>query len=322
MTKATHFPLDFAGTDVVHRMLRPDGYGYFLKSDAPYIFVEHSAETNGVPGYGGGVTAPQITADPRRRLVVQDVRFDRVPGTLRGWSSAGHPTNHAKTHQVEWVSWSSKAGADKYGGLWVGDWTEEHHKWAASILMWGHEEWGWPLRQWPVEPGNFVRVMPYEAWWPGRLAAGWGICQHRTAPDGSSHYDCGFLDVDRHVEYAAHGIGEGLEIGEMFCKMGDTSETVRYWQGVLAEMALLQWSDTDGIYGPVTRDAVAGVRGVAPRDNGEKIDWRVSRLIERERIKLWVEPVSAPVPVSHKHSFTIPEATITIPEVQAETEET
>jgi hypothetical protein len=253
-------------------MLNPDGYGPFtnLSYNPHYVFLAHTTETRGLPGYRSGAAAPHLTGNPKTRTMVQDVPLNRTAGSLKGWSASGGPTNHAKVHQLELITYSSKSIARTVGGLWVGDWTDDMLRWLGGIIAWWYIEWilgdgrtdvalVWkpkPCVTWACE-------MSFDEWWWNRQVW-WCVTDHASNPDASKHWDVGALDMARAVEWAVRILGDTVpvpptpEVPEMFCVQGDQGPIVEYWQRVIHEIdpELLPGFGADGKYGPETAAAV------------------------------------------------------------------
>jgi hypothetical protein len=177
------------------------GFGPFTVGDANWGVVFHTTETTGVPGYlrtVNGVTysvAPHFTYYAAKRIWIQHNRLDVRAGTLSGTSTleAGNPvpTNGAKVLQVEIVCYSSKtAGATQTGSIWVGNLTAEHQTDLAVFIEWASSNFAVPLVWYPKKSAVSAVAMSHDEWWGNRT---WGITDHSTAPDTSTHWDCGAI---------------------------------------------------------------------------------------------------------------------------------
>jgi len=276
--KALYYP------DANQRLLRPDGYGPFVTTaDNPQdVFCAHTTETRGLPGYSGGLTAPHLSGNPKTGIITQDVRFNRAAGTLKGWASSGGPTNHARVHQIELITYSSKRIAQSVRGLWVGDWTDDQLRWLGGIIAWWYIEWvmgddrtdvalAWkpkPCITWACE-------MSFSEWWWNRQVW-WAVTDHASNPDASAHWDVGALNMTRAVWWAVKILNGNVpipptpEVAEMFCKRNDQNDIVEYWQRLILEIDpdLLPTFGADRDYGGETSTAVDLL---VPDSDGEQI---------------------------------------------------
>ncbi|MCL7428879.1 peptidoglycan-binding protein [Streptomyces sp. YS415] len=175
------------------------------------VVVLHTTEGTSLPGYGGGSSAPNLTAVPD--LGAKKLRwyqhFDvetssRALVNLRG----GVDTNTLNVCQVELVGtcdtkthakWKRSGSAHLY-------WPEAP-EWAllgvARFLAWMHEEHGVPLsgpRAWPAYPSSYANGGGQRM-----SGAGWqafeGVCGHMHVPE-NLHGDPGAIDFARLLKLA------------------------------------------------------------------------------------------------------------------------
>lgn len=283
---------DFPGNLIVKMDGGPNfdglGYGEFLPDpDKPWGLVIHTTETSVVPGYGAGVH-PHYTYDAPRRRWVQHLRLDRRAGTLKGSSTLENgrsvPTNRAKVIQVEIVCYSDKVIADRYGRLWVGALTSEMKDDIAAFIYWLHQERDIALRWYPKPRPYGIHPMSHDSWWYKRAEAGWGICEHATAPDASTHWDAGAIDaadIMRRVSLLASPVpppppsedGEPLvtqlpALKKVYPYPAGGDDDVRRLQALLAVGGFIDYGPTnfnaqakpDGKFGPATRAAVVALQ--------------------------------------------------------------
>lgn len=195
-----------------------NGWGRFEYDPAPNVpdiddltwgVIIHTTETGWVPSYEGGVhPTGTIILGPNRRII-EHVRLDRRAGTLRGSSTVEGgrkvPTNRARVHQYELVSYSAWWIAAQYGRLAVRDIAAADKAFVARLIRWHHEAFGVPLI-WRHKPaGNYAHPMPHAEWVPLDGRRQWGIADHATAPDDSTHWDSDNIDRPRIIELATKG---------------------------------------------------------------------------------------------------------------------
>ncbi|MEU3612862.1 peptidoglycan-binding protein [Streptomyces sp. NPDC006872] len=175
------------------------------------VVVLHTTEGPTLPGYGGGSSAPNLTAVPD--LAAKKLKwyqhFD-VETSSRALVnlSGGVETNTQNVCQVELVGtcdpkthkkWTTAGKAHIY---WpdAPDWALQG---VAAFLGWMHEEHGVPLvgaKSWPAYPTS------YENGGGQRMtAAQWkafkGVCGHMHVPE-NVHGDPGAIDFARIIKYA------------------------------------------------------------------------------------------------------------------------
>jgi hypothetical protein len=155
----------------------------------------HTTETEGVPGYDGGASAPHLTYDPGARVWYQHTDLGTAARALRN-VSGGVETNRHRALQVEIVCYSDRGVAtdDPSDRTWVGDLDELAIGDLQAFL-------GWCLGTYGIEPT-----------WPGRAALSYseanapgfrltysewehfgGVCGHQHVPE-NDHWDPGALD--------------------------------------------------------------------------------------------------------------------------------
>ena len=242
------------------------GYGPYIpaSSGQHHVLVWHSTETWTLPGYARGTTAPHESYDPVLHRWVQHVRHDRAAGTLRGSSSSGVPTNHALAHQLEIIAYSAKHIADASSKrLWIAEMDQQALEDIAEHALWLNAEWGVPM-VWREKDktGPGVTEMSRKEWWWDRASHSWGISDHAQNPDSSKHWDVGAMKVHDVMTIIGGGVivpptPGPEEEDNLFCKFGDDSDNVKYWQLRMIRLGadLGSWG-ADGDYGNATKTAV------------------------------------------------------------------
>lgn len=255
------------------------GFGPFEWNPAPnvpppgdrltFATVMHTTETAWVPSYGGGVH-PHVTYLPRPHYrYVQHVRLDRRAGTLRGSSTveAGRkvPTNRANVHQIEIAAYSSWTTAAKYGRLAVRDLDDRALEDLAKWIRWHHETFGSPLVWYPKPAGNRAHPMPHRLWTPLDGRRTFGVCDHATAPDDSTHWDSDDIPRARLMALAAGGTvpPPAPEEPMLYPRRGDKDPRVVELQAALNRVHGTGLT-TDGIYGTATAAAVTRAQAGTP----------------------------------------------------------
>lgn len=174
------------------------------------VVVLHTTEGRTLPDYGGGASAPTLTAMPD--FVAKKLRwyqhFDvdvsaRALVNLKG----GVETNTANVAQVELVGTCDPATHAKWtkaGSAHI--YWPEAPEWAlfdlAQFLRWMHVQHGVPLSgpsAWPAYPGSYGATkarMSYEQWNRFR-----GVCGHMHAPE-NTHGDPGSINFTRLIALA------------------------------------------------------------------------------------------------------------------------
>lgn len=173
--------------------------------------VLHTTEGRTLPSYGGGASAPNLTAVPGfgTKTLKWYQHFDietssRALVNLRG----GVETNTLNVVQVELVGtcdpdthakWTAQGGAHIY---WpeAPDWALQG---VADFLAWMHAQHGVPLtgpKSWPAYPTSYAsggkQRMSGEAW-----EAFKGVCGHMHVPE-NVHGDPGSIDFGRLIAFA------------------------------------------------------------------------------------------------------------------------
>ncbi|MEV7137012.1 peptidoglycan-binding protein [Streptomyces tauricus] len=175
------------------------------------VVVLHTTEGSSLPGYGGGSSAPNLTAVPD--LAAKKLKwyqhFDIETSSRALVNLAGGvETNTMNVCQVELVGtcdpkthakWKSAGRAHVY---WpdAPDWALRE---VARFLAWMHEEHGVPLsgpKAWPAYPSSYAngggQRMSGAKW-----TAFKGVCGHMHVPE-NVHGDPGALDFARILKYA------------------------------------------------------------------------------------------------------------------------
>ncbi|UUU23720.1 peptidoglycan-binding protein [Streptomyces sp. DSM 40750] len=187
------------------------------------VVVLHTTEGPTLPGYGGGSSAPNLTAVPD--FAAKKLRwyqhFDietssRALVNLRG----GVETNTMNVCQVELVGtcdpkthakWKAAGRAHIY---WpdAPDWALRG---VADFLAWMHEEHGVPLsgpKTWPAYPTSYAngggQRMTGAQWADFK-----GVCGHMHVPE-NVHGDPGAVDFARIVKYAKADLDLGDDTPE------------------------------------------------------------------------------------------------------------
>lgn len=175
------------------------------------VVVLHTTEGRSLPGYGGGSSAPNLTAVPdlRAKKLKWYQHFDIETSSRALVNLAGGvDTNTMNVCQVELVGtcdpkthskWKKAGEAHVY-------WPEAP-EWAllgiARFLAWMHEEHGVPLsgpRAWPAYPSSYAngggQRMSGAKWQAFK-----GVCGHMHVPE-NQHGDPGAIDFARLVKHA------------------------------------------------------------------------------------------------------------------------
>ncbi|MFD6287570.1 peptidoglycan-binding protein [Streptomyces sp. NPDC060205] len=175
------------------------------------VVVLHTTEGSALPGYGGGASAPNLTAVPD--LAAKKLKwyqhFDIETSSRALVNLAGGvETNTLNVCQVELVGtcdptthtkWKAAGRAHIY---WpdAPDWALQG---VARFLSWMHEEHGVPLsgpKSWPAYPTSYAngggQRMSGAKW-----TAFKGVCGHLHVPE-NVHGDPGAIDFARILKYA------------------------------------------------------------------------------------------------------------------------
>ena len=161
--------------------------------------VFHTTETRGMPWYNTGDTAPHYTYDAKQRTFWRHAYAEYgYVGTLKGHTTGGH--GNCKAIQLEIIAYSSFTNADKYGGLWVGNFTPEMYQDLADFWVYHRDRFGLedevyhePAFGWRAGADSPYRLSD-ENW-----AHFSGLTAHGGVPR-NTHWDTGVLDLYREWE--------------------------------------------------------------------------------------------------------------------------
>ena len=166
--------------------------------NVPYRVVLHTTETEGVPGYDGGASAPHLTYDPRSRKWYQHTSLSIAARALRN-QSGGVQTNRARAIQVEIIAYSAKGIADQDPADrdWIADISDEAIADLQEFIQWCGQEFGvqniWPQKQaYSYSQANSAGFRMTAAEWN----AFGGVCAHQHVPE-NVHWDTGALRWDK-----------------------------------------------------------------------------------------------------------------------------
>ncbi|MFI1701944.1 peptidoglycan-binding protein [Streptomyces bobili] len=173
------------------------------------VLVLHTTEGRALPTYGGGSSAPNLTALPdfenRRLIWHQHFRFDTSSRALKNLAG-GVETNTLNVGQVELVgtcdpdtraAWLKKGLVQDRDFVFWPDAPEWARKGLAAFLAWAHDQHGVPLdgpALWPAYPKSYANG-------GGQRMSGarWndfqGVCGHMHVPE-NDHGDPGAVDFD------------------------------------------------------------------------------------------------------------------------------
>ncbi|MCX4972815.1 peptidoglycan-binding protein [Streptomyces sp. NBC_00620] len=187
------------------------------------VVVLHTTEGSSLPGYGGGSSAPNLTAVPDlgAKKLKWYQHFDietssRALVNLRG----GVETNTMNVCQVELVGTCDPATHAKWNAAgrahiyWpdAPDWALQG---VARFLAWMHEEHGVPLsgpKSWPAYPTSYANRAGQRL-----KAAQWtdfkGVCGHMHVPE-NVHGDPGAIDFARLLKHAKADLDLGDDTPE------------------------------------------------------------------------------------------------------------
>ncbi|WP_260860005.1 peptidoglycan-binding protein [Streptomyces cupreus] len=209
------------------------------------VVVLHTTEGRSLPGYGGGTSAPNLTAVPDlgAKKLKWYQHFD-VETSSRALVNLGGgvETNTLNVCQVELVGtcdpkthtkWKNSGDAHVY-------WPEAP-EWAllgvARFLAWMHEEHGVPLsgpRAWPAYPSSYANGGGQRmsgAKWEGFK----GVCGHMHVPENCVHPDtpilCGDLTWRRAGDLQVGD--EIVSFDEETVKIGNANGGRRYRRGTV-----------------------------------------------------------------------------------------
>ena len=208
----------------------------------PFRVVLHTTETAGVPGYGGGASAPHITYVPKTRQWVQHTDFNTAARALRN-VAGGVQTNRANALQVELVCYSAKNIADQSSSrLWVGDLTDDHYLDLRNFLSWVYANFDvsstWPEKQaFSSRQANASGFRMTGTEWNDFD----GVCAHQHVPE-NTHWDTGALDWTQVME-------QGDDMAEL------SVEAQKFWEDTYRELLKLD-PETSASWGKVTVEHV------------------------------------------------------------------
>lgn len=266
----------------------PD-YGPLWFDKYPIAIVAHTTETKGLPDYGGGASAPQITIDPAKQVVYQHQPLDRRGGALRGTKRVHTDTGvwsvmNEKAFHIEIIGYSDKAVVAKYGGgrRWVGDFDDDDYAFIADVTHYIKDLFG---------IGDALHALPAGDSWkagissPHRLGAKqWEQFDGMTAHGGvfgQTHWDTGVLDLfriwtpnqgDDMIPQLTTGLREQdiirhHELGIVGPQKGQsTQDSIATWVGRLANPNDPAWNRYWAVL--LAYPAEAAARGVAPTGAG------------------------------------------------------
>ena len=207
----------------------------------PPRIVVHTTETEGVPRYRGGRSAPHVTYYPRLRRFYQHTSHEVAARALVN-APGGGQTNRANAHQLEVVCYSASHIANQapHRRLRADRLTEEHLGDIARWVAWVCTEFGvQPL--WRPKPYSDSRCSGTRSACRMTLAA-WGgfnaICDHAQVPDGNKHWDADGMNVARIAELARGIIGQPGE-DEGVLRRGQANQR----EVVLLQVDLQTWAD-------------------------------------------------------------------------------
>jgi len=146
-----------------------------------------------MPGFSNGDTAPHYVYSPASREWWTWAEYeDGYVGTMKG-HSVGH--TNCGAFQVEILAYSDKALAASAGGIWVGDFTEDHYRDLADFYAWAMARYGDMDELYPEPAGGWK----YGTSSPYRMTEQeWcefsGLTAHGAVP-GNTHWDTGVLDL-------------------------------------------------------------------------------------------------------------------------------
>lgn len=178
------------------------------------VVVLHTTEGRNLPDYGGGGSAPNLTAVPdfaaKRLKWFQHFDIDRSSRALRNLAG-GVTTNTNNVVQVELVgtcdpvthaAWV-KAGYDHIYWPEAPDWALND---VADFLAWAHAQHGVPLvgpSKWPAYPTSYAngggQRMAHATW-----NAFKGVCGHMHVPE-NDHGDPGSINFPELLKLAKGG---------------------------------------------------------------------------------------------------------------------
>lgn len=197
-------PQRYPGADQTHRYQTAYG-GDEMEVN---VVVLHTTEGRTLPDYGGGASAPTLTAVPdlaaKKLKWYQHFDIDRSARALVN-APGGVETNTLNVCQVELVGTCDPATHTKWASSSHVFWPSAP-EWAlaelAKFLRWMHDEHGVPLTgpgvwlPYPKSYGNSSARMSFAAW-----EAFKGVCGHQHVPE-NSHGDPGAIDFAKLISLA------------------------------------------------------------------------------------------------------------------------
>ncbi|MEU3281761.1 hypothetical protein [Streptomyces antibioticus] len=175
------------------------------------VVVLHTTEGASLPDYGGGASAPNLTAVPdfaaKKLKWFQHFDVDRSSRALVNLAG-GVETNTLNVCQVELVGTCDPATHKKWTAAGTAHvYWPEAPDWAlrdvAAFLAWAHGEHGVPLTgpsRWPAYPSSYGggagQRMSFAQWNDFR-----GVCGHMHVPE-NLHGDPGSIDFNRLIALA------------------------------------------------------------------------------------------------------------------------
>lgn len=178
----------------------------------PEVFLIHSTEGTGWPGYSGGATAPNATLMPdfanKRVLIRQHFPASRSARALEN-RAGGVQTNTAHTFQVELVgtcdprthaAWTAKG----IKHIYMPDPPQWFIDGVGDVLSWLHDEWDTKVqdaapRGWGAYPGSYGSSrfrLSFAEW-----RAAYGVLGHQHVPE-NAHGDPGAFPIAKLIAAA------------------------------------------------------------------------------------------------------------------------
>lgn len=243
------------------------------------VIVLHTTEGTGIPGYGGGASAPNLTALPdfgaRKLKWYQHFDIDISSRALVNLAG-GVETNTNNVVQLELVgtcdpkhktSWGNlKAGVDYLYWPDAPDWALKE---VAEFLAWAHDEHGVPLtgpsvwKPYPASYGKSNGVRMSNSQWNAFK----GICGHQHAAE-NLHGDPGDIDFAKLLGHAKDLVDAPTAAAKPVVDLSNTirafedyprhpaSISVKTVQEALTDVDLYTGA-IDGVAGPKTKKAYA-----------------------------------------------------------------
>lgn len=244
----------------------------------PWKVVLHTTETENVPGYSSGKSAPHLTYVPATGEWFQHTSLLVAARSLRNGPDPVQ-TNRDSAIQLEIVCYSNAGLAEQSPNrLWVGDLNARQLDEIKRFLKWTNVEFGVELK-WPGRaalsyaeanaPGFRFSISQWDNWG--------GVCAHQHVPDSNQHWDTGALDWGYLFDESA----PVPPSAEMMLKRGDTGGGVRRFQESLIvwELAALPLYGADGDFGAETEEWVKKFQQVHGLINSGHIDGLTGSLL-------------------------------------------